>query len=82
MHKDQIKKIVDFYNNDGVVYYLLKIDDHQGYKEVYIEEREDDKIIYITKSIHIHTWDYLENCDITDFKFYKTVDLFKEDSEE
>jgi len=76
VHKKQIQKIVDHYNDDGVVNYLATTDDHSGYTEVYIEERYD-KFIYITKD-DINLWDYLEDCDITDFKFYKTVDLFKE----
>lgn len=83
MHKKQIERIVKFYETDGVIYYLLSTDGHQGYIEVDIEERENETdVIYTTKGDQLHLWDYLEDCNFDDFRFYKKVDIFKEDLSE
>lgn len=79
MHKDQIKKIIDFYNeDDSIIMYILATDDFQGSIEVDIQEDDGgDDPIFISRSSHprAQNYNYLKDCKIEDFRFYKRVDI-------
>jgi len=82
MNKDQVQKIIDFYNKDDVIImYLLKNDDFQGFIEVDIEEDEGgDYPIFLSRSSHPRAKEhnYLHECNTEDFRFYIREDIFKE----
>jgi len=81
MNKKEIQKIVDFYNKDDIIImYILSTDDFQGFIEVDIQENKNgEDSIFISRSSHPRTqeYNYLKDCNINDFRFYKRIDIFK-----
>jgi len=81
MRKDQVQQIIDFYNKDDVIImYLFRNDNFQGLCEVDIEEDDGgDYPIFVVRGSHPKNQvsNYLHECDISDFRFYKRVDIFQ-----
>jgi len=76
MKKELIQKIINFYENDGIVQYLLSTDDYQGYIEVSIIE-DNNEIIYQTGTDYSRTmvYDNLKDCNFNDFRFFRRVSI-------